>query len=263
MGSGLRINRKHSQEDVGDTTLDFPFRTPRREAMQSPAHIEGQTQKKLPLAHFCGLSASPPAPAAPFAGLSTLPSKYTTSRIPAWIKIFAHSLQGYSVTYTFAPFSDEQFLFITAFISAWQTYGYFVARTSPSDAALACGVRWGACLFSRAEEEEEEASRGRGRSCAQFVLLFPGLHAPRGGRRRRSRAGTRCTRCLHRARGWDQVRNNAGAAHTTLNVGLLHRAGEGEIYEAGHAPRITFSVFTMHAPTCSIATPHRVLFWRR
>ena len=66
---------------------------------------------------FPGMFPSPFAPASPsaspsaspaalrlFAGSGTFfPSKYTTSRMPDWITSFAHSLQGYIVTYSVAP----------------------------------------------------------------------------------------------------------------------------------------------------------------
>ena len=52
--------------------------------------------------------------------------------MPLWIMALAHSLQGKSVTYIREPRRSWFGLFRIAFSSEWQTYIYFVSRSSPS-----------------------------------------------------------------------------------------------------------------------------------
>jgi hypothetical protein len=50
-----------------------------------------------------------------------LSDRYTTSVMPLWMIIFAHSLQGNSATYIEQPFTSALFLFRIALTSAWHT----------------------------------------------------------------------------------------------------------------------------------------------
>ena len=104
VGERQQLRRRRVRRIRSNTT---PRRRFRRRTI--PGDIPGDVPGGMFPSPFAPASPSASPSASPaalrlFAGSGTFfPSKYTTSRMPDWITSFAHSLQGYIVTYSVAP----------------------------------------------------------------------------------------------------------------------------------------------------------------